>query len=155
MVDLVNGDCWVTVGIAVLGGEEKIEEPVATGISEDEKEEEETEVAEPEEEGTSEESTYTYEDFKGTYALFEGEPYNSPIGLGIMVIGDDSYRSFNHSDVYMTSTILNKTIEGNVLTLHSKSGTEQFKLRYEGDKKIMHYGQSLYSMSSQDLQNSL
>ncbi len=145
----------VSVGIAVLGREENIEKPVSTGISKTEKEEKETNVADPEEEGTSEELTYTYEDFKGTYALFEGEPYNSPIGLDIRVIGDDSYRSFNLWDVGMASSILDKTIEGNILTLHSGSETEQFELRYEGDKKIMHSiknGQSLYSMSSQDLQ---
>ncbi|WP_182200073.1 hypothetical protein [Paraliobacillus salinarum] len=133
--------------------------------------EEETNAAivdDPEEMEASEELTYTYKDFKGTYVNFEGEPYESPIGMShIIVLGDDFFQSFNRWDFDMTSTILDKTVEGNVLTLdldsdkdeqwgfHSESGTEQFKLRYEDDKKIMHSianGQSLYSMSSQDLQ---
>ncbi len=90
--------------------------------------------------------------FKGTYVTFEGEPYDSPIlsiGSNVVVLGDDFYQSFNRWDFDMTSTILDKTIEGNMLTLdvdsdenemwglHSESGTEQFELRYDGEKKYL------------------
>jgi len=113
-----------------------------------------------------------YEDFKGTYVEFEGEPYNSPItpiGSNILVLGDNSYQGFNRWDFNMTSTILDKTIEGNTLTLeldsdenemwgaHSETGKEQFKLDDSGDSKVLHHQSSedltYYSMSSQDLQS--
>lgn len=117
-----------------------------------------------------EEPTYTYEDFKEIYVPFTGEPYNSPIeSMGnLKVIGDNFYRSFNRWDYDITSTILDKAIEESVLTLHldsdenemwglhSESGTEQFELSYIDDKKILYSitsDKSLYSMSSQDLQN--
>ena len=116
-----------------------------------------------------EEQTYTYEDFKGIYVSFIGEPYNSPIGMSdIIVLEDDFFQSFNRWDFDMTSTILEKTVEGNILTLdldsdedeqwgfHSESGIEQFELSYIDDKKILHSitkDESLYSMSNQDLQN--
>lgn len=84
----------------------------------------------------------------------------------IIVLGDDFYQSFNRRDFDMTSTILDKPIEGNVLTLdldsdenemwglHSESGTEQFEIRHDGDKKVLYSitkNYPLYSMSNQDL----
>lgn len=116
-----------------------------------------------------EEQAYTYEDFKGIYVIFSGESYNSSIkGMSdIIVIGDDYYQSFNRWDFDMTSTIKNKTIEGNILTLdldsdenemwglHSDSGIEQFELRHDGDKKILYSitnDYPFYSMSNEDLQ---
>ena len=113
--------------------------------------------------------TYTYEDFKGTYVTFKGEPYKSSIaGMSdIIVIGDESYHSFNRWDLDMTSTVKDKTISESTLTLdldsdedeiwglHSESGSEQFELRHDGDKKILYSitnDESLYSMSKEDLQ---
>ncbi len=172
---VVLGVIFGTIGMYALGSEDEIEdEPIEKGVGEEVKEVEETVVEDPEltesEEGIVEEQTYTYEDFKGTYVTFEGEPYNSTVGSmesNIMVLGDDFYHSFNRWDFDMTSTILDKTIEGNVLTLHldsdenemwglhSESGTEQFELRHDGDKKVLYSNTkdySLYSMSNQDLQ---
>lgn len=166
----------VIVTITVLGGEKDItEEPVASGIAEAEnemvdeevettEEEEQTEVVEPVEE--SEESTYTYEDFKGTYALFEEEPYESDIAE-LYIFKDEYFRYLNLWDMDLMSNITDKEIEGNILTLnfygkeneqwsvYDESGTEQFELHYEGNKKVMHSitnGHSLYSMSNQVLQ---
>lgn len=158
----------VTIVIYVLGSKDEIvDEPIKQEV-------EETVVEDPEfgesEEKMVEEQIYTYEDFKGVYVPFEGEPYNSPVnsmGSNIVVLGDDFYRDFNRWDFDMTSTILDKIIEGNVLTLHldsdesemwgfhSESGTEQFELRYDGDKKVLYSitnDYTFYSMSLQDLQ---
>lgn len=173
---------WLIVVVAVIvvitafGGEKDItEEPVASGITEAEdeavdeevettKEEEKTEAVEPEE--ASEESTYTYDDFKGTYALFEDEPYKSGIAE-LYIIENESFRYNNLWDMDLKSNITNKKIEGNILTLnfygeeneqwgvYDESGKEQFELHYEGNKKVLHSitnGHSLYSMSNQDLQ---
>lgn len=129
---------------------------------------ENTENLESEKEDIAE-PLYTYEDFKGTYVLFEDIPYDSPIsGMSdIIVLREDSYRTFNRWDYDMTSTILSKTIEDYILTIdldsdeneiwgrHSESGTEQFKLDYNGDRKILYSikeDESFYSMSSEDLQ---
>src|SRR5699024_1623392 len=86
----------------------------------------------------------------------------------IMVLGDDFYQSFNRWDFDMTSTILSKTVEENMLTLnldsdeneqwgyHSENGTEQFELHHGEDKKVLYsitQDKFLYSMSKQDLQN--
>src|SRR5699024_10318019 len=113
---------------------------------------------------------HTYEDFKGTYVTFEGEPYNSPINSNtdyIIILEDNYYQSLNRWDYDMTSTILEKTIEDSVLTLkldsdeqeewgfHSESGREQFELSFNGDKKILRplsTGATLYSMTTEDLQ---
>lgn len=113
--------------------------------------------------------TYTFEDFKGTYVQFIGEPYNSAFtGMShITVISDESYRTFNRWDYDMTSPIINKSIAKSTLTLdldstedhilgpHSESGTEQFELRFEGNKKILYSitkDVTFYSMSTEDLQ---
>lgn len=64
-------------------------------VTEETKEETKKEIAEVKEtvqEETKEKaSTYTYEDFKGTYVQFAGEPYNSPIKVMncITVLGDE------------------------------------------------------------------
>ena len=117
-----------------------------------------------------EESLYTYEDFKGVYVGFEGEPYRTPINSmssGIIVLEDNYYQTFNRWDFDMTSTIIGKKIEDNVLTLrldsdeqeqwglHSESGSEKFKLNFEGNKRLIRptsTEESLYSMTSEDLQ---
>src|SRR5690625_2423402 len=155
-----------------VGKEDIADEP--TGLKTTDVEDKEDETVDKEVETMDkdvEEQTYTYEDFKGTYVMFEGEPYNSPVesaGSSIIVLGADFYQSFNRWDFDMTSTILDKTIEGNILTLdldsdenemwglHSESGTEQFELRHDGDEKVLYSiteDYSLYSMSNQDLQN--
>ncbi len=161
-----------TIGIHALVSESEIaDERIEQGAEEERAQVEEAgtedDHAKPEE--IVEEQTYTYEDFKGIYVSFIGEPYNSPIGMSdIIVLGDDFFQSFNRWDFDMTSTILDKTVEGNVLTLdldsdkdeqwgfHSQSGTEQFELSYIDDKKILNLitnDESLYSMSNHDLQN--
>lgn len=127
----------------------------------------EAEATNSEQEDTPEESNY--EDFKGTYVEFEGEPYNSSILSDIIVLGDAHYKTFDRWEFNMTSTILDKKIEGNTLTieldsdenemwgLHSETGTEQFTLDDKGDTKTLHHEGSediiYYSMSSQDLQS--
>lgn len=110
-----------------------------------------------------------YVDFKGTYVSFEDEPYHSPITSDILVLSDDDYRTFNRWDYDMTSTILEKNIDGNILTIeldsdenevwgpHSETGTEQFELDYRGDVKVLYDQNSknditYYPMSSKDLQ---
>lgn len=114
-------------------------------------------------------STYTYEDFKGTYVQFAGEPYNSPIQLMdyITVIGDEDYRVFNHCEENETTPITSKSLSGNTLTLHTRSAanemlrtseenrTEQFKLFDDGHQKVLYSvtnDQTLYAMSKEDLQ---
>lgn len=131
----------------------------------------EEDAEEEEEEEDAEESLYTYEDFKGVYVGFEGEPYRTPINSmssGIIVLEDNYYQTFNRWDFDMTSTIIGKKIEDNVLTLrldsdeqeqwglHSESGTEQFELHHDGDKKFLYLVKQdipFYSMSEQDLQD--
>lgn len=178
-LSMVLGLIFGTIGIYALGSadetsnepEEQEEQYTTEEIEEvEEMAEEEPEPVEEKEE-IVEESTFTYEDFKGTYVTFEGQPYNSSltsIESNIKVIGDDFYQSFNRWDFDMTSTILDKKVEGNILTLHldsaesevwglhSESGIEQFELLHDGDKKILHsitHDYSFYSMSNQDLQN--
>lgn len=177
---IIFGVILGTIGIYLGGSEEGlVEEPIKQSpeenseISDTEEEvassEENLEVVNTEEEAV-EESLYTYADFKGTYVAFEGEPYNSPVdsmSSHIVVLEDNSYQTLNRWDYDMTSIIIDKEINDNVLTLsldsekseqwglHSDSGTEKFELYYEGDKKILHSvtnDVSLYSMSSQDLQ---
>lgn len=140
------------IGLYIFSNEDEIaNESKDLGIREesDNEETKDSEIGKSEKENI-EKQTHTYEDFKGIYVSFEGEPYNSPIvGISeLIVLDDDYYRSFNRWDYDMTSTILDKTIEGNVLTidvnsdeseqygLHSESGAEQFELRHDGDKKI-------------------
>src|SRR5699024_7663284 len=53
----------------------------------------EAEATNSEQEDTPEESNY--EDFKGTYVEFEGEPYNSSILSDIIVLGDAHYKTFD------------------------------------------------------------
>ncbi|MBQ0140537.1 MAG: hypothetical protein KBT36_14735 [Kurthia sp.] len=113
--------------------------------------------------------TYTYENFKGTYIQFEGEPYKSSIqGMSpVIVIGDASYYKFNRWDFEMTSTITDIAISESTLTLDldspadkiwgipSKRESKQFELRYDGDKKILYSitdDTTLYSISKEDLQ---
>jgi len=163
---------WFTVAVVlvvILGtvvmynlsnDEEIVDEPIEREKGEEVKKVEETVMEDPEfaesEEEIVEKQTYKYEDFKGTYVIFEGEPYNSPIESDIMVLGNDFYQTFNRWNFDMNSTILDKTIDGNVLTLnldsdenqmwglHSESGTEQFELRYDGDKNsLFNFGRIL------------
>src|SRR5699024_1938960 len=170
---------WVIVIISVTVGavgmyilindneikDETIKEEVE---KETDEEKEQKELPNVEEEKVKDE-TFTYDDFKGTYVTFEDEPYNSHIGMSeIIEIKDDSYRSFDRWELDMTSPILDKKIDGNILTLdldsdenemwglHSESGVEQFELRQEADVKILHSitnDRTLYSMTNEDLQN--
>lgn len=111
----------------------------------------------------------SYEDFKGTYVSFKSEPYNSPIISDILVFGDEDYRTFNRWDYDMTSTILEENIDENTLTIdvdseenevwgaHSETGTEQFKIEYRGNSKVLYHQDvesefTYYPMSSEDLQ---
>lgn len=169
---LLFGVLIAAIGIYTLGNKEEVlDDSVKKVEIKKEKKEvfEDSKNVESKKEST-EEQAYTYEDFKGTYVIFEGEPYKSPIrsiDLNIVVLGDDSYRSFNRWDFDMTSTVKNKTIEGKILTLevdsdenevwglHSESGTEQFELRHDGDKKMLYSVTDdylFYSMTEEDLQ---
>ena len=141
-----------------------------TQVVTEETKKEAAEVKETVQEETKEKaSTYTYEDFKGTYVQFSGEPYNSPIQLMdyIAVIGDEDYRIFDHWEVDETSTITSKSLSGNTLTLHTRSAanemlgtpaenrTEQFKLSDDGHQKVLYSvtnNKTLYAMSKEDLQ---
>lgn len=179
-----KGWFWIIVGLGIIFGaigtyilgneNEIVDEPIEQGGEDNVEEVEEMVVVDPEvarseeaEEEIIEEPRYTYEDFKGTYVTFEGDPYNSSVISDIEVLGDDFYQSFNRWDIDMTSPILDKTIEGNVLTLdldseeskawglHSETGIEQYELSYEDNKKILYSitdDHTLYSMSTQDLQ---
>lgn len=162
------------IGIYILGNEDEIVgeriEQELRGKVEVEKTGGENQELKESSDKITEEQTYTYEDFKGIYVAFEGEPYNSPVDSmksNIIVLGTESYQSFNRWDFDMTSIILDKTVKGNILTLdlessesvnwglHSESGTEQFELRHDGDKKTLYSitnDHLLYSMSNQDLQ---
>lgn len=164
----------VIIGIYILGSKNKVEiDPNNLGAGKKNNKEEvkikKTEIIETEEE-IVEEKKYSYENFKGIYVTFEGEPYNSSIKKGmsdLIVLEDDYYRTFNRWDYDMSSTILEKKIEGNILTLeldsaedeiwglHSESGTEQFKLHHDGDKKVLYSvkkDSSFYPMSKQELE---
>lgn len=161
------------VGMDVLtNNDEVIDEIVKEDVKKEvnEKVEEVAQIADPQvEEEQMQEDIYTYDDFKGTYVTFEGEPYKSPIGMSeIVEIKEDTYRSFDRWELDMTSPIVSKTIDENMLKLdldsdenemwglHSESGTEQFELHQEGDVKALYSitnDRMLYSMTSQDLQN--
>lgn len=173
------GVTWIVIvgfiGIYINANKDKATDELITEDSEEVIESEEEDVAleedgvVPEEENVKD-PIYTYEDFKGTYVAFEGEPYNSPINSNtdyIIILEDNYYQSLNRWDYDMTSTILEKTIEDSVLTLkldsdeqeewgfHSESGREQFELSFNGDKKILRplsTGATLYSMTTEDLQ---
>ncbi|MGM0940373.1 MAG: hypothetical protein ACQEWU_05295 [Bacillota bacterium] len=155
----------VTVGITVLGGKENTEEPVTKEISGvEKKEEEETKVAEPEEEGTSEESTYTYEDFKGIYVTFEGEPYESPVGV-LLALNDDQIITRHPwgASSSLDKKIMQQSIEGDVLILdwnnpyrEGENGVTQYEIYYQDNKKIIrdiNTQDTFYPMSNQDLQH--
>ncbi len=168
MVVLLGTIVIITIN-TFIGKEDILDEPTGSETAEVEsKEDKEVDKEVETTEKSVEEQTYTYDDFRGTYVMFEGEPYNSPIVSNILVLGDDFYQTFDRWEFNMTSTILDKTIEGNVLTLdldsdenevqgrHSESGTEKFELRYDGDKKMIYSkteDYSLYSMANEDLQN--
>lgn len=161
----------VTFGIIEFYTFGSIDEPKDLEVR-GETDKEETRVKDPEIERSEneivEDQTYTYEDFKGTYVVFEGEPYNSPIISNIIVLGDDDYRTFNRWDYDMTSIIQDKHIDENTLEIdvdsdeneawgpHSESGTEQFELRFDGDQKVLYHQDTedfiYYPMSDKDLQ---
>lgn len=121
----VLGVIFGTIGMHTLGSEDEIvDEPIEQAVGEEVKKVEEAVMEDPElaesEEEIVEEQTYTYEDFKGTHVTPEGDSYNSPVESmrsNIMMLGNDIYQSFNCWDFDMAFTILDKTIEGNVLTL--------------------------------------
>ena len=172
---MILGVILGTIGICLAGSEDgAVEEPIKQSLEENSEISELEEVESSEETSevvnTEEESLYTYVDFKGTYVAFEGEPYNSPIdsmSSDIVVLEDNFYQTFNRWDYDMSSTILEKTIEDNLLTLrldsdqqeewglHSESGSEQFELSFDGGKGILRPSSTdaaLYSMASKDLQ---
>ncbi|GEK30347.1 hypothetical protein KZO01_06560 [Kurthia zopfii] len=111
----------------------------------------------------------SFEDFKGTFVGFEGEPYKSPVDSSkffILKITESDFQSFNRWDTEYTSPITKKEITKNVLTLHvdsminrgnkhSETGVEKFELNYEGDYKTLRLssnGLTYYSMTTEDLQ---
>lgn len=114
-----------------------------------------------------EERTYTYKDFQGTYALFDGDPYESGASVRYK-LEENQYRVDDFWEFGLKVDILNKNIEGNVLTIEydvedyeyygfdEKHIKEKFELRQEGDSKTLHSltsGNTLYSISKDDLQN--
>lgn len=173
-VIIILGVIFGAIGLSFLGSKDEAADEPIEKAREDIIRTEETVIEEngnpDSEEEKLEKTSEIYENFEGTYVAFEGEPYNSPVDSlngDIIVLGNDYYQSFNRWDFDMTSTILDKKIEGNILTLnldssenkalgmHSESGTEQFELRYDGDKKVIYSitkDYSLYSMSNKDLQ---
>lgn len=83
--------------------------------------------------------TYTFEDFRGIYTTFKGEPYNSIMVDLIMIEENEvlfgfAYSSFNNYPV--TKNIIN----GNELTIHynneSKSEPDVFEVILEDDGRI-------------------
>src|SRR5699024_4276197 len=113
------------------------------------------------------EQTYTYDDFKGTYALFDDEPYES--GASVRYIFEENhYQVDDFWEFGLEVDILNKRIEGNVLTIeynvedyeyydfdenHIK---EEFELGQNGNSKILHSltsGETLHSISKYDLEH--
>src|SRR5699024_430573 len=69
------------IGLYIFSNEEEIaNESKDLGIREesDNEETKDSEIGKSEKKNI-EKQTHTYEDFKGTYVSFEGEPYNSPI----------------------------------------------------------------------------
>lgn len=109
-----------------------------------------------------------YEDFEGTYVIFQDEPYHSPIISDLLVLGEDDFRTFNRWDYDRSSPIVDKKIEGNTLTIevdsdendvwgaHSETGREEFTLENTGDEKALSFKGSdftYYSMSKEDLEN--
>lgn len=166
----------VIIATTYAGKKDIADEPAASKIAEIEGEEDETvdKVVETTEKAVDEQ-IYTYEDFKGTYAMFEGEPYESPISHAI-TIDDDSVMSHNaisndgafeitHSATSVA--ILEQTIEGTVLTLDwtwdaDYYGTLELAISYQGNQKnirnistedtfLPDNTHTLYPMSEQDL----
>ena len=117
------------IGIGLVGSEDGVvEQPIKQSLEENSEGSDIEEVESSEENSevvhTEEESLYSYADFKGTYVAFEGEPYNSPIdsmSSDIVVLEDNFYQTFNRWDYDMSSTILEKKIEDNLLTLRLDS----------------------------------
>lgn len=123
---------------------EKTEETLVKKVNEKSDKDSKAEVKE-----VTAESDVTYEDFKGVYIPFSGEPYNSPIvsmGL-IQEIDENTFQYTDRWESSRTSAITKKTIEGNTLTLGltteqsdyfgSQSESEQFELRYENGMKYL------------------
>lgn len=116
---------------------------------------------------SEEKQSYTYEDFKGTYALFEGNPYKSGIE-SITSFKDGHYETKDFWEFNQTSKITSKSIEGNILKLdyHLKGDyhfghvdevkTEEFELNISNGVKSLRSltdDYTIYSMSEEDLQN--
>ncbi len=162
----------VTIGIYASSAKDKSEEDLVEkteSTTSESKKNESVHTSSTTKDEKQQTQIYSYEDFKGTYVQFTGEPYKSAIqGMSyILVIDNATYHTFDRWEFDMTSPIQTKSITGNTLTLnlnsaedeiqgrHSESGTEQFELRYEGNKKTLYAltsGETFYAMNKKELQ---
>lgn len=112
-------------------------------------------------------SRYTYEDFKGTYAKFQSDPYQAG-SHERHILEDNFYKIDDFWEFGLEAEIINKEIKGNILTLeyHVKEDlmngleeeivTEKFELQHDGNMKSLYSltnDQTIYSISKDDLQN--
>lgn len=101
----------------------------------------------------------TYEDFKGIYGLYEGEPFNSKLVM-IYILNDEHLTEIVTDWMeYMVSDIANIAIEDNVLYLDYlgvdegpttyEDGSYVMKLKYaeDGHKTLMINDSPLYEMT--------
>lgn len=122
-------------------------------------------------EEVSEEPVYLYEDFKGTYVLFEGPPYESSIEH-IAVIEEDKFSESTMLSMQgrglITRNILEKTTDGSVWTLDLEQviveptekpmGNIKMFLEYQNGYKFIRFmgeknilSEPFYSMSNEAL----
>lgn len=118
-------------------------------------------------------STYTFDDFKGTYILFENQVFESG-GSGRFIIDEDYYKYDDFWETSFKFEILEKSIEENILTLMVNVGNSEymdfdgkdynieFELQNDGGIKYLNTNpfpfwsednkQKLYSINSESLQ---
>lgn len=95
--------------------------------TQNENEEETEEISESENihEKENRASTYTFDDFKGTYIMFADQPFESG-GKGRFIISEDYYEYTDFWETSFKFEILDQTIEENILTLIINVGIDEY-----------------------------
>lgn len=117
--------------------QQKVKEPVEVSETEEVDVEEKEEVTE---------TGYTYDDFKGMYAIFESTPYQSPIQY-VVLLTDTHLIDGLPATSYLVSNILDKRVKDDLLQIDyftpeseedgESSGHIEFQIKYKNNQKIL------------------
>lgn len=119
---------------------------------------------EDKETNTEKEPSYSFEEFKGSYGLYESTPYESSLEYLIVLTDSHFIDGESNSGSYLMNNILDKRIKGDVLTIDylspetggdgSSSGTISLKLENENTQKTLLFTDSkiiVYPISDQQI----